>query len=204
MSKEQDLVKLASLIADNHGWPKAKTFKSEFKSYFLNDDDKAIFNNVGLEVLDSFPNLPGACAPMSAYLAVCLEKILERDVYVVTGTLTVNNIPVFGDFSGFDGHLLFSNDNFDWNGHAWVMVGQYVADLSIFRTAYSKVSPPRLQNHILSHYGVGRGMQVDRWHQLSKSGLGYHPQYVLDYNQTTALLRYAQLLIESRSPRLNP
>jgi hypothetical protein len=70
----------------------------------------------------------------------------------------------------FDGKKLFSESNASWNGHAWVMFGHYLADVPIFRTAYSTRSPPRLAAHVRKEFGEGRGLLIIKWANAPGSG----------------------------------
>lgn len=192
MSEVQDLAQLGKLIAVNHGWPTAKAFKA----YVASDEDKAAVATKARDVLRVFPEAAGACALMSAAFAVHLERELDAPIHVVAGTLTIDGEPVIGDRQPFDGRVIFGADEFAWDGHVWVMIGPYIADLSIFRTAYSPVSPPNLTRHIAHVFGAGKGLYFDRWRHTRQLGLGYHPQYVLSEAEVTALLAGAQRAIE--------
>jgi len=65
-----------------------------------------------------------------------------------------------------------------------VMIGPYVADVSIFRTAYSAYGLPRLSKHIDLVFGPNQGLYVDQWKRTRKAGLGYEPRYVLSERGT--------------------
>lgn len=171
-------------MAANHGWPAAKAFKS----YEMNDSDRSALTTCAVDLLRIFPKIPGACALMSAAFAVQLERVLGAPIQVVAGTLTVESEPVFGDQSNLDGAAVFGTTNLDWDGHVWVMVGPYIADVSVFRTAYSPHGPARLSRHIDLTFGPNKGLYVDHWKRTRQLGLGYEPQYVLSADQVTALM----------------
>lgn len=193
MPYAQDLAQLGSRIAATQDWPAAKAFKA----YVASDDDKAIIANKARELLTIFPPVPAASAMMSAAFAAHLERGLDAPVQVVAGTLSVEGEPVFGDGQPFDGPAIFGAGGFDWSGHVWVMVGTNVADISIFRTAYSADCPPRLGRHIVHSFGGGKGLYFDSWRQTRRMGLRYDPHYVLSEAEVTALVGRAHRVIEA-------
>lgn len=79
------------------------------------------------------------------------------------------------------------------------MFGPYVADVSIFRTAYSSQAPGLLAAHVRQEFGNGRGLLVVRWSDAPKSGLRYSPQYVLTESQVSGLVRGASARFSSPS-----
>lgn len=200
MSKSHDLVQLGSLVAATHGWPAAKAFKA----YVASDEDKAAIAKKAAELLSVFPAVPDARALMSAAFAAHLERDLDLPVQVVAGMLSVEGKPVFGDGQPFDGPAIFGANHLDWDGHVWVMVGSYVADVSIFRTAYSASCPPRLGRHIVHTFGGGKGLYFDAWRHTRQLGLGYHPQYVLSEAEVTGLLARAHAAIATARPAATP
>jgi hypothetical protein len=196
MLKTHDLVQLGSLVAATQGWPAAKAFKA----YVASDEDKAAIANKARELLGIFPTIPGAGALMSAAFAAHLERDLDLPIQVVAGTLSVEGAPVIGDGRPFDGPAIFGTSHPDWNGHVWVMIGGYVADISIFRTAYSASCPPRLGRHIVHTFGGGIGLYFDAWRHTRRLGLGYHPQYVLSEAEVTGLVAGAHAAIVAARP----
>lgn len=187
MSIARNLEQLGKLVSVDHGWPAAKAFKA----YRMSDSDRAALSARAVDLLKVFPPVPGTCTLMSAALAVSLEGRLSAPVYLVAGTLSVEGVPVFGDRHPIDGAQVFATSNPDWNGHVWAMVGPYIVDISIFRTAYSSVGPARLARHILSTFGPNKGLYVDLWRHTGRVGLGYEPQYVLSSDEVTALMQGA-------------
>jgi len=137
---------------------------------------------------------------MSAALAVGLERRLDAPIHVVAGTLAVENMPVFGDRQPFDGSLVFSTSNPDWDGHVWVMIGAYVVDISIFRTAYSPQGAARLARHIDLTFGPKKELYVDHWKRTPHLGLNYEPHYVLSADEVTRLMGGAFHIIKQAQP----
>jgi hypothetical protein len=200
MSKTHDLVQLGSLVAATQGWSAAKAFKA----YVASDADKAAIANKARELLSIFPAMSGACALMSAGFAAHLERDLDLPIQVVAGTLSVEGKPVFGDGQPFDGPAIFGTNNLDWDGHVWVMIGGHVADISIFRTAYSASCPPRLGRHIVHTFGGGKGLYFDAWRHTRRLGLDYHPQYVLSEAEVTRLVAGAHTAIVAARSSATP
>jgi len=192
MSVAEDLNQLGKLIARQHGWPAAKAFKA----YEMDDRDRAALTTSAVDLLAVFPDIPNAGASMSAAFAVQLERALRGPIQVVAGTLTVEGRAVLADRSLLDKSAHFSADVRDWNGHVWVMVGPYVADISIFRTAYSRHGHPALARHIDLVFGPNKGLYVEHWKRTRQRGLGYEPQHVLSEAQVTALMAGAYRTIE--------
>jgi len=189
----KDLAQLGKQIAAQHGWAAAKAFKT----YEMDDSDRATLSQCALDLLKVFPPMPGACALMSASLAGTLERRMTAPIQVIAGTLAVDGEPVFGDRKPFDGPAVFAASNPDWDGHVWVMVGPYVVDVSLFRTAYSRHGPARLAKHIDLAFGPNKGLYVDHWKRTGQLGLGYEPQYVLSAEEVTSLIGGAYHVIKS-------
>ena len=194
MSKVKDLSGLGKLIAVHHGWPAAR----DFKAYEMDDAARARVSATALDVLKVFPPIPGACALMSAAFAVRLEDRLGGPIQVVAGTLSVEGEPVFGDRSPVPAGA-FAQDHLDWDGHVWVMVGPYVADISLFRTAYSRAGPARLWRHIDLTFGPNKGLYVDHWARTRQMGLGYEPTYVLSRDEVNGLMGGAYRAIQNHA-----
>jgi len=180
-------MKLDRLIAASHSPEAAKVFKA----FAPNDADMTTLQHVGEEVLKNYWPETGACALMSAIYAARLHSVSMAPTYVVAGSLSVCGVRVFGDGRPFNGRKLFSESKTSWDGHAWVMFGPYVADVSIFRTAYSTQSPALLARHVRQEFGEGRGLLIVKWSDAPSLGLYYAPEYVLTEEQITGLAKGA-------------
>jgi hypothetical protein len=132
---------------------------------------------------------------MSAAYSIALEKLGTQPGYVVAGSLYIGDKRIFGDDKEFDGKVLFSKSNPDWNGHAWIVYGDYLADVSVFRTADAG-SPRLLSKHVAKEYGRGRGFCAWPMARMDPTGLQYVPQYALTQDQAAALMRGALVMIE--------
>jgi len=196
MSAIKDITQLSKLVANKHSWAAAKAFKS----YEMNEADRVALSHCAIDLLSIFPPIAGACALMSAALAVGLERHMKAPIHVVAGTLAVEGVPVFGDRRPIDGSLVFSTSSPDWDGHAWVMIGPYVVDISIFRTAYSAEGSARLARHIDLTFGPKKGLYVDHWKRTRQMGLNYEPQYVLSADEVTSLMGDAFHVIKQARP----
>lgn len=184
MSTANDIAQLGKRIAATHGWAAARAFKS----YEMDDPDRASLSQCAIDLLRIFPSLPNASALMSAALAVSLERQIDAPIFTVAGTLLVEGSPAFGSGQPFDGPQIFGNANPDFDGHVWLMVGTYVVDISIFRTAYSSQAPAILAKHIDLFFGPNKGVYVDHWKRTRQQGLHYEPHYVLSADEVTNLM----------------
>lgn len=192
MSTIKDITALGSLVAATHGWAEAK----RFKAWQPGDADKAVLATRARELLDIFPDVAGAGARMSAAFAVHLERALDAPIHVVAGTLLADGERVFGSDAPIDGAALFSDGGPDFDGHMWVMIGGYVADIALFRTAYSRLAPPALGRHVAATFGPGKALYFDAWRHTRQVGLRYEPRHVLTRDQVDGLVRGAHRLIE--------
>lgn len=150
---------------------------------------------VGVDVLRHIPSMPGACAVMSALWAARWRMESDIPAYVVAGALQVGAEYVFGDgVTATDWGAAFSKSDLKWNGHCWLAFGEHIADVSLFRTAYSRYSPPTLARHILERFGPGRGLLICSAADVRSADLHYEPRYVLTEDQITGLVYGAQSL----------
>jgi hypothetical protein len=131
---------------------------------------------------------------MSVVYAMRRQKIAKIPCYVVAGSLRVGNVYVFGDGKPFDGRRVLSRSSLDWDGHTWIIVGNYLADVSLFRTAYSGKVHPVLAEHVRQEFGDGRGLLICKHGDAPLRGLYYQPQYVLTQAQADAIFLGARHL----------
>ena len=184
------ITKVVELVRQSYSGVEAAAYEA-----FVADD--GALRQLGLEgreVLKHFPYLPGACAVMGALLAVILqEKNKSVLLHVAAGMLAVEGRPVFGSPSGeVDWNSAFGNSNSSWDGHCWIVCGDWNADISVCRTAYSRGSPPALASFIRREFGEGRGMLITR----ADGELQYEPQYILTEAQINGLARGAMHLLD--------
>jgi len=79
----------------------------------------------------------------------------------VAGSLYISDKRIFAEDKEFDGKELFSDSNLDWDGHAWVVYGDWLADVSVCRTADGG-SPRVLSKYIAKEFGKGKGLLACR------------------------------------------
>ncbi|MDR3463681.1 MAG: hypothetical protein P4L76_15335 [Beijerinckiaceae bacterium] len=170
---------IAELIARSYGAANAQTYRD----FVPSSADQQALAFVGKELLTIFPNIPAACIMMSALYALQMQSTTGHAAYVVAGALWVGQIRIFGEDTPLNGSARFSQSSRSWDGHAWVMFGSYIADVSLFRTAYSQYSHPVLAAHVLREFGPGRGLMIVRDRDAANSGITYVPQYVLNEEQ---------------------
>lgn len=180
--------KLARLIAASFSREIAK----RYADFLPSEQQIRELADVGREVLRAIPPEPGACVLMSAVYAARLQRQGITPAYVVAGSLDVRGQCVFGHGKFFDGRSEFSRSNFDWDGHAWVVFGPYIADISLFRTARSSKSPRVLAEHVSREFTQTAGLLIVKGSDAVLSGLHYTPAYVLTDSQVDALFRGAR------------
>jgi hypothetical protein len=176
---------LKSLIADSFSADAAEAWAR----FVPNEAELRTLAETGRELLSMFPVMPAACVMMSAFYALRLEKVRAAPAYVVAGSLFAGEKRVFGEDRAINGRERFSQSDLSWDGHAWLVTGDLMADVSMFRTAYSKASPPVLAAHVIREFGAGKGLFICRIGDAIKSGLRYEPEYVLTQDQVDALGR---------------
>ena len=170
------------------------------RDYVRTDADIEALGEVGVRVLDAFPSMPGACAAMSAMYAVELDTTACGPVHVVAGDLSVPEGRVFGDGGDEDLSGVFNASDPSWDGHCWIVVGDRIADVSIFRTAKSGKAPPALARHMRQTFERKTGLLIQSARAAAEAGLFYRPRYVLTQNQVDALARGAFAMISPPSP----
>lgn len=158
--------------------------------------DKLVLHEAALKVLKVFPGrIPGQCALMSALYSLALAKLGSQRGYVVAGSLYIGDKRVFGEDKEFDGRELFSKSDLDWDGHAWVVYGDWLADVSVCRTADAG-SPRILSKYIANELGKGKGLLACRMAAMAPTGIRYVPQYVLTQDEVDAVGRGALSMID--------
>jgi hypothetical protein len=185
-------IDVKELIVDSFGSDAAEAWAG----FSPTEGDLLTLKEIGRELLTMFPTMPAACAMMSAVYALRLEKVEAAPAYVVAGSLFVGETRVFGENGEINGRTRFSQSNLSWDGHAWIVSGDRLADVSIFRTAYSKFAPPALAAHVEREFGMGKGLFICKTEDAVKSGFRYQPQYVLTQDQVDALGRGAARIKE--------
>lgn len=171
------------------------------QAYVASDADLDALKGIGRRVLDVFPSVPGACALMTAMYAVGLDTTGCGPFYFVAGDLSVPEARVFGDGGKGDLSEAFGVSDLSWDGHCWIVLGKWIADVSICRTAKSGQAPPALARHMRQAFEAKTGLLIQSAEAAAEAGLFYRPRYVLTKDQIDGLARGAQAVLEShRSP----
>ncbi len=139
-------------------------------------------------VLEFFPSVAGACMIMSAALASRIEIITSCPAYVVAGSLFIGDSRIFGADSQVDFDILFGRENLSWDGHAWVVFGDLLIDVSLFRTARARFCHPLLKQHVRSKFSRVVDALATPLSKIAETGFMYHPHYVLLHRQRAALV----------------
>ncbi|MDA9545125.1 hypothetical protein ACM43_11825 [Bradyrhizobium sp. CCBAU 45321] len=127
-----------------------------WSKFAVGDADRHVLHEAALKVLNVFPaRMPGQCALMSALYSFALEKLGSERGFVVAGSLYIGDKRVFGEDEAFDGKEVFSASNLDWGGHAWLVYGDWLADVSVCRTADAG-TPRILSNYIAREMASGK------------------------------------------------
>jgi hypothetical protein len=145
---------------------------------------------LGKEILTHVPPMPGACTLMSALWTARVRDKLNLPAFCVAGDLLIGEQIIWGDRASTTENVaaVFQGIKLDWEGHCWMYVGDYLADASIFRTAYSVHSPPLLNRFIVERFGRGRGMWLGTQEGVDASGLVYVPKHVLTESQVNGVI----------------
>lgn len=129
----------------------------------------------------------------------CHQKVVEkRKWWFFSVSDTRADTRVFGSDDELDGKSRFSKSDPSWDGHAWIALGDYVADVSLFRTARSGKSLPALASHVATEFGPKAGLMICEERDVEKSGLRYEARYVLTQDQVDGLARGALQMIQNK------
>lgn len=168
-----------------------------WSKFTIGEDDKKRLREAGRQVLLLFKTpIPGACCVMSAAYSVMLEAAAEKPAYVVAGSLYVGDTRIFGEDGEFDGEKHFSVSSLGWDGHAWIVYGEWLADVSILRTANGSNSPRKLRAHCKDQFAGKTGLYACKMGTEIKEGFRYEPRYVLTLDQVNALAGGANQFIQ--------
>lgn len=167
------LLRLFSMINSTWGMSEA------LRWYSLQSTDQAEVVDCGRKLMSCVPPAFGYCMMMSAALAAMLRDKHGIPALPIAGNLFVNDSAVFRMNSPLpiaegDGEV-----QFDWDGHCWVDIGGKIADVSIFRSAYSAPMDTLLSSYIRSAFGAGKGLIYCSYDEADELGLKYDPIAVM-------------------------
>ncbi|MGN0923273.1 hypothetical protein [Ectopseudomonas mendocina] len=150
-------------------------------------DDLELIAETATRTLASIPRAAGHCVMISAGFVAAL-RASEVPAVVILGDLLIDGKHVFRCYDNLprpthDDEIVDAT----WDGHAWVMIGESICDLSIFRTAYELAQPNRLSDYILRYFGTGKGAFMCYPHQLPP-GMEFVPKFALTDDQIYGLL----------------
>lgn len=137
--------------------------------------------------LDVIPQAFGSCVMVSAgFTAILKSKGISA--VVVLGDLLIEGAYAFkcrGNIPGatYEGEVVDAI----WDGHAWVMIGDILCDLSIFRSAYATDRPNILKAFVTQYFGEGKGALLSPLANIP-NGMEFVPKYVLNDDQILGLL----------------
>lgn len=178
------MAQLFGLIRDSYSLREARAWKA----IRMTDPYRAALAEAGRDVLGLFKSGPGRCTAMTAVYVWRLRDMIDAPVFMVAGDLHAGHERVFGTGEPIDGPEIFSCDSQSWNGHAWLVLGPMIADISICRTAFSPRSPPALARHFRATFSATAGLVAADATALADMALTYTPRYVLTEREITGLV----------------
>lgn len=179
------------LIAASRSWEKAR----EMARRRLDEEDIAELSALAIDYLANFPFLSGACVPMSAGFSALLTEHSNIPAVVAAGSLAVGKATFYAPNDVDALPRVFDETRLDFDGHAWVLAGDHIVDLSIFRTAYSCRGPAGLREAIAIRFGEGQGVFLSRSRSMRRDGMTYQALYVLTEEQEKAIAKGAQAIV---------
>ena len=184
-----DLPTLPALIAATHS-PEAAT---AFASCTLSPAGRSALAHVGTGLMRRFPPVPRACCAMSAVYAAALRSAAEEPAYLVAGGLYADGVRVFGAAGACLAEAMpFLRDDLDWDGHMWVVVGEYLADITLIVTARSPGAADALSALVSREFAADSRLMIAKAADIGSLGLEYRPEYVLTPEEVDALARGAE------------
>lgn len=115
------------------------------------------------------------------------EEPVGIPVPVVAGALRLDGDYMYGSDEPFDGGRVFSGEEGpNWDGHCWLLFGEFIVDISLGRTAREGHCRKPLADRVLSTFGAHVGMVAVTPNGARDAGLEYVPRYVLTPDQVLA------------------
>jgi len=190
------MLTLPALIAATHS-PEAAT---AFASCTLSPAGRSALAEVGIGLMRRFTPVPRACCAMSAVYAAALRSAAEEPAWLVAGKLYADGVRVFGTTEAcIDEAMPFLRTDLDWNGHMWVAIGEYLADISLLVTARAPGAPAALTALVAREFAPGDRLMIARAADTAGIGLDYRPEYVLTPEEVDALARGAEAWLPHRA-----
>jgi hypothetical protein len=184
-----ELPTLPELIAATHSSEAAIAFASST----LSRANRSALAVVGLGLMHRFLPVPRACCAMSALYAVALRSAVAAPAYLVAGKLYADGVRVYGEAgSCAEETMPFLRDDLDWDGHMWVAIGEYLADITLLVTARSPGSADALASLVSREFAADSRLMIAKAADTGSLGLEYRPEYVLTPEEVDALARGAE------------
>lgn len=159
-----------------------------WRDYRLSAEARETMSEAARDILYLFEPGPGRCTMMTATYVWRLRDMLKAPIFMAVGDLHAGGQRVYGTGQAIDGSALFSENNMSWDGHAWLVLGPWVADVSIFRTAFSPQSPPALADHFRRNFKGSEGLLAAGPQGLTEMGVAYVPRYILTDDEIARLI----------------
>lgn len=110
---------------------------------------------------------------MSALYVGRLRHLGHADAQLNSGMLTIDGSPVFGGPRPDKAPI---KTDLEWDSHAWLTLGDFIADASLLRTGRSAKAPQRLRRFVETHFGPRQGLYIATLEASRADGLGYETQ----------------------------
>jgi hypothetical protein len=170
-----------------------------FAACTLSPAARSALAEVGIDLMQRFPPVPRACCGMSAVYAAALRSAVDAPAYLVAGKLYADDVRVFGTARSFpDTAMPFLRTDLDWDGHMWVAIGEYLADISLLVTARSRGASDALGALVAREFGPDDRLMIAKAADLQTIGLVYYPEYALTPEEVDALARGAEVDLPQR------
>lgn len=170
-----------------------KILSSEKIEHYLNyqlDNSHIDFLKINIrEILSIIPPDAYNCANLSSLLGAVIMDNSNIPLVIMTGHLDYNGNRIFNCDKAIPTEKNNIKGEF-WNGHCWIEFGQYILDISIFRTVYyAENFPEKIKRDIVSKYGEGKGALMIPIESIEEYGFEYTPCFALDDKQISGLVQ---------------
>lgn len=162
----------------------------KFSNRCLTNQHIDILKKSCVEIHQMLPPQPFECAFLSAAL---VEWARQKGIpsYLVAGSLEFKGRQLFNYDPVIEQKDIVEN----WDGHCWVIFNDAIAEMSLFRTAYSKKSPVWLKSMMELTFGKHPGAIIASILEIENMGLFYKPKYVFDDLRLSGLLNSVEQTI---------
>ena len=160
-----------------------------FFNYELNNDDITFLKTCMKEVLTIIPPDAYNCANLSSLLGAVIVDHSKIPIAIMTDHLDYKGSRVFNCEKPISIKTTNTKETL-WKGHCWIEFGQYILDISIFRTVYySENFPPLIKRDIINKYGEGKGAIMIPKDAIEEYGFEYTPCFALNNEQINGLVQ---------------